>query len=168
MSVPFWRISRSMVSERNDTDPSPRSIMTPPGWADESGVLQLGWSCQLAVTGGLGVWRTVVRLKHRQSVSSLPVVCSPVDEHVPLPLGMRLFFNPIVGPLSGIAVRFWVFPRRNADCSPMKYVFDSPSVTSPNLRALPPGNAPPPDQCDDPGGTIRSVDGWLLLPARAT
>ena len=93
--------------------------MTPPEWLDESGVLQFGLSCQLAVTGGLGVWRTVVRLKHRQSVSSLPVVCAPVAEHVPLPLGIRLFFDPIVGPLSVIAVRFWVFPRRYADCSPM-------------------------------------------------
>src|SRR5262245_45784867 len=130
MSVPFWRTSRSTESWRNDTDPSPRSIMTPPEWFDESGVLQFGWSCQLAVTGGLGVWRTLVWLKHRQSVSPLSVVCTPVAEQVPLPLGTRLFFAPIVGPLSGIAVRFCVLPRRYDDCSPMTKVFDRPSVMS--------------------------------------
>src|SRR5947208_15971145 len=101
-------------------------------------------------------------LKQRQSVSLLSVVCVPVDEQVPLPLGIRLFLWPIVGPLSGIPVRFCVFPARHADCSPTTQVLESPSDTSANFRATAPGHPPPPDHSDEPGGGVLSVARLLL------
>src|SRR5262249_20344964 len=66
-SARFCKRDSSTVFETNLTDPSPRRTRTPPGCAEDRGVLQFGCTCQVAVTGGFGVCRTVVMLKHRVS-----------------------------------------------------------------------------------------------------
>src|SRR5947208_8743117 len=77
-SAMFCNTSRSIESGMKVTDPSPRRMLTPPEWEDVRGVLQFGWTCHVAVTGGFGVWRMVARLKHRPSVSTALASCAPV------------------------------------------------------------------------------------------
>src|SRR5262249_18493543 len=152
---------------RKVTDPSPRRALTPPLWADDKGVLQFGCSCQVAVTGGLGGWRTVGTLKHRPSVLIPFASCIPRAGPGPLPFGSRAFLRPLHGPLLGIAVRFWVFSRRYADCSATTIVFDRPSLNCASLTARLPGKAPPAEWWPVPDGLTRSVVRWLVLPAMA-
>src|SRR5436190_6138992 len=89
----------------------------------------------------------------------------PLADQVPSPLGMRLDFTPIQGPLSSKAIRklfFW--PATQSDCSPHIIVLDVPSVASAKRRGKLPVNRPPAEQWP-PFWPLWSVVWCRLLPA---